>query len=136
MIPDHRLANLLDQVKHNQIAACTYHNPTTSLSLFLDHLCDRSQFPLCAIQELSQSNEVYYLEFSHNGERLATSGKEHICIVYETTSFTLLYTLPGHQGPVAYITWSPDDSKLITCCNDSKARVWDAVVGLLPISES
>ena len=135
MIPDHRLASLLDQVKHNQIAACTYHNPTTSLSLFLDHICDRSQFPLCAIHELSQSNEVYFLEFSHNGERLATSGKEHACVVYETISFTVVYTLSGHQGPVAYITWSPDDTKLITCSSDSKARVWDAIVSLPTIPD-
>ena len=82
------------------------------------------------IHELSQTNEVYFLEFSHNGKRLATSGKERACVVYETINFTVLYTLSGHQDQVAYITWSPDDTKLITCSQDSKARVWDAMVRL------
>ena len=129
MIPDHRLAVLLDQVKQNQIAACTYHNPTTSLSLFSDHICERSQFPLCTVHELSQNNdEVYFLEFSHNGQRLATGGKESVCVVYETSTFTVLHTLSGHDSSVAYVAWSPDDTKLVTCSHDSKARVWDAIV--------
>ncbi|KAL9046650.1 MAG: hypothetical protein Q9214_000567, partial [Letrouitia sp. 1 TL-2023] len=130
MIPEHRLAVLLDQIKHAQIAKCLYHNPSTSPSLFSDHMCDRSQFPLRTILELDQNmDEVYSLEFSHDGRKLATCGKDKDVLVYDTSSFQVLYRLMGHNDSVPYLTWSPDDSKLISCSRDYRAKVWDMASG-------
>ena len=129
MIPDHRLAVLLDQVKQNQISRCLYHNPTTSPSLFADHVCDRSQFPLKTVRELSQNiGEVWFLEFSHNGKRLATSGRDSVVVIYDTTHFQVRHLLTEHTNHVAYVAWSPDDTKLITCSHDHKAKIWDEAV--------
>ena len=129
MIPEHRLATLLDQVKRNQISECLYHNPSTALSLFSDHICDRSQFPLRTILELSQhSGEVYYLAFSHDGRYLASSGADNAVVIYETRTFRPLHTLREHTAQVAFLIFSPDDSMLITCSHDFKARVWDVSV--------
>lgn len=129
MIPDHRLAVLFDQIKQSQIAKCLYHNPSTSPSLFTDHMCDRTQFPLQTAYELNQSEgEVYFVEFSHNGKRLAASGKDGVTIIYETSTFQVRHTLREHNGSVVCIAWSPDDARLITCSQDNKARVWDASV--------
>lgn len=129
MIPDHRLAVLLDQIQQGQIAKCLYHNPSTSPSLFTDHMCDRTQFPLQTAFELNQSTEeVYCVEFSHNGKRLAASGKDGMTVVYDTSTFQVRHTLREHTKPVACIAWSPDDSRLITCSKDNKARVWDTSV--------
>lgn len=133
MIPDHRLAVLLDQVKQNQIARCLYHSPTTLPSLFSDHKCDRSQFPLQTIVELHQIDEIWFLEFSHNGKMLATCGRHDMPVIYDTSNFKELYTLDGHDKHVTYLSWSPDDSKLITCSHDRTARVWDMAVSFLVI---
>lgn len=131
MIPDHRLAVLFDQIKQSQIAKCLYHNPSTSPSLFTDHMCDRTQFPLQTAYELNQSEgEVYFVEFSHNGKRLAASGKDGVTIIYETSTFQVRHTLREHNGSVVCIAWSPDDARLITCSQDNKARVWDASTGM------
>lgn len=130
MIPEHRLAVLLNQVKQNQISKCLYHNPSTSPSLFADHVCDRSQFPLQTIHELSNNpGEVWSLQFSHNGRMLATSGEGQIVVIYDMTTFQPLHTLRDHTSHVPYLTWSPDDSKLITCSHDHKAKVWDIASG-------
>ncbi|KAL8815648.1 MAG: hypothetical protein Q9223_005235 [Gallowayella weberi] len=130
MIPEHRLAKLLDQVKKTQISHCLYHNPSRSPSLFADHLCDRSQFPLRTVLELGQNaGEVWAMEFSHDGKRLATSGEATDVVVYDTSTFQVLYRLTEHTNHVAYVAWSPDDSKLITCSHDKTARVWDAPSG-------
>ena len=130
MIPDHRLAVLLDQVKQNQILRCLYHNPTTSSSLFSDHTCDPNQFPNETILELKQADEIYFLEFSHDGKMLATSGQDHVAIVYDTSNFQILHTLTEHSDTITYLSWSPDNSKIITCSLDKTAKIWDVTVCL------
>ena len=129
MLPDHRLAVLLDQVKQNQISKCLYHNPSTSPSLFSDHVCDRSQFPLQTVMELTQNaDEVWFLTFSHDGTRLATCGKDKVVVIYDTVNFQVRHLLRDHGNHVGYASWSPDDTKLITCSFDHKARIWDSTV--------
>lgn len=129
MIPDHRLAVLLDQIKQSQIAKCLYHNPSTSPSLFTDHICDRTQFPLQTLVELNQSDgEVYCVEFSHNGKWLAAGGSDGIVVLYDTTTFHVRQTLREHQAAVVLVSWSPDDSRIITCSQDHTAKVWDTNV--------
>lgn len=129
MIPDHRLAVLLDQVKQTQINNCLYHNTAVSPSLYSDHLCDKSGFPLRTAFELSHhTNEVWYLEFSHDGTKLATTSRDCTVLIYDSTTFEIIHRLTEHSEPVAYATWSPDDSKLITCSQDFKAKLWDVPV--------
>ncbi|KAI9822531.1 MAG: hypothetical protein M1827_000250 [Pycnora praestabilis] len=130
MIPEHRLAVLLQQVKQDQISKCLYHNTAGSPSLYSDHSCDRSQFPLRAVLELTQhQEEVWYVEFSHNGTKLATTSLDTTVIIHDTSSFEVLHKLSGHTDGVAYASWSPDDSMLITCARDHKACLWDVRSG-------
>ncbi|PGH07060.1 hypothetical protein AJ80_08073 [Polytolypa hystricis UAMH7299] len=130
MIPEHRLAALLDHVKQDQINHCLYHNTATPPSLYSDHLCDPSSFPLHNSLELSEHrDEVWYLEFSHDGTKLATTSRDCKVFVYDVSTFKTLHSLEDHKEPVAYATWSPDDSKLITCSQDNKAKLWDVQSG-------
>ena len=129
MIRDHRLAELLDQVKKSQINNCVYHNTSIAPSLYSDHMCDRDNFPLRTWLELdSHTGEVWHLEFSHDGSKLATASQDASIMVYETKEFKVLHKLVQH-GQVTYVTWSPDDTKLVSCALDGKARVWDVITG-------
>lgn len=130
MIPDHRLAVLLDYIKRTQIKQCLYHNTPSTPSLYSDHVCDRNDFPLRPTIELSQhSNEVWYCGFSHDGTKLVTTSRDRSVIIYDTSTFSVLHRLTEHEEGVAHATWSPDDSKLITCSQDEKARVWSVETG-------
>ncbi|KAL4894818.1 WD40-repeat-containing domain protein [Aspergillus ambiguus] len=130
MIPDNRLAILLDHVKQNQINQCLYHNTATPPSLYSDHLCDRSDFPLRTKIELSHhGDEVWYCQFSHDGTKLATAGKDRLVNIHDTNTFAVLHKLFEHDDGVAHVSWSPDDTKLITCSQDNKARVWSVETG-------
>lgn len=125
MIPDHRLAVLLDHVKQNQINQCLYHNTAVAPSLYSDHLCDRSQFPLqTELQLHHHTGEVWHVEFSHDGSKLATSSQDCTVLIYDTATFSILQKLTDHDKPVACVSWSPDDSKLVSC-SDKKARLFD-----------
>ena len=135
MIPEHRLAVLLDQLKQSQVSKCLYHNPSRAPSLFTDHICDRSQFPLQTVVELNQSDgEVWCLEFSHNGNLLAAGGSDKAVILYDTTTFQVQHSLRGHKMGVVHLSWSPDDSRLITCSQDGTAKVWEVNVSYTPSS--
>lgn len=138
MIPDHRLAVLLDHVKQDQINQCLYHNTSSPPSLYCDHHCDRSDFPLHPTLELKQhSDEVWYVKFSHDGSKLVTTSKDTKVYIWETSTFTVTKTLSDHDKSVTHATWSPDDTKLITCSLDNRARVWSVETGhcLLTINQ-
>lgn len=129
MIPEHRLAVLLDQVKDHWISRCLYHNTSESPSLYLDHECDREDFPLRTLLELRHHlDEVWFLQFSNDGTRLATTGKDKRINVYDTSNYTRLFTLEDHENGVCYLAWSPDDKKLISCSQDNSAKLWDMAV--------
>jgi WD40 repeat protein len=129
MIPERRLAILLEQIKQAQISNCIYHNTEVSPSLYTDHRCDRNDFPLRVVHELDRhAGEVWHLQFSHDGTRLATCGSDGTTIIYDSWSFEVLHVLADHQAGVCAVAWSPDDKMLVTCSLDRYARLWDSEV--------
>ncbi|RQM08587.1 hypothetical protein DH86_00000307 [Scytalidium sp. 3C] len=126
MLPEHRLAVLLHQVKRNQIANCLYHNTAISPSLYQDHICDRNNFPLHTILELTKHvGEVWQVQFSHNGKRLATGGSDGAVIIYDVPSFHEVATLSDHHDGICCVAWSPDDTMVVTCGRDKRAVLWN-----------
>lgn len=132
MIPEHRLSVLLDEVKDSWIKKCLYHNTLVSPSLYMDHSCERDDFPTKAVLDLLRhKDEVWFLQYSNDGTKLASASKDTTVIIYETTSYNVLHQFEEHSGSgITYLSWSPDDSKIITCCAqpDNAARIWDVKV--------
>ncbi|KAE9984746.1 hypothetical protein EG328_008364 [Venturia inaequalis] len=133
MIPEHRLAVLIDKVKDNWTHNCLYHNTTDSPSLYVDHQCDRASFPTKMRHELTDhGDEVWHLAFSNDGTKLATASKDKQVFIYDVANnFSPLAQLEEHEAGVSYLAWSPDDTKIITCTRgpDNMARVWDVQDG-------
>ncbi|KAG5979042.1 hypothetical protein E4U55_005630 [Claviceps digitariae] len=137
LLPNSRLAVLLQQVKQNQINNCVYHTAASSPSLYSDHMCDRLNFPTEVVLELNDMlGEVWEVQFSHDGTRLAACGSRDTVVIWETKSFMAMTTLTiqvqkDHESGVASIAWSPDDSMIVTCSRDNFARIWDTRTGSL-----
>jgi len=131
MLPEHRLAILLHQVKDAQIGACLWHNNDDPPSLYSDHRCRREDFPTETVIELDEHDgEVWQVAFSHDGTKLASCGEDKQVIIWEVPSFKILHTLADHDAGVGNISWSWDDSMLVSCSQDRYARLWDVTVSL------
>lgn len=135
MIPEHRLAVLIDEVKDNWVHNCLYHNTADSPSLYVDHKCDPTNFPTKLLLNLSDHrDEVWHLAFSNDGTKLATAGKDKSVFIYDVSNdFSLLHQLEEHEAGVSYLAWSPDGTKIITCTRGlvNMARIWDTQDGSL-----
>nr|XP_036858726.1 WD repeat-containing protein 26 isoform X2 [Manis javanica] len=134
MLPPRRLQTLLRQAVELQRDRCLYHNTKLdnnldSVSLLLDHVCSRRQFPCYTQQILTEHcNEVWFCKFSNDGTKLATGSKDTTVIIWQVDPDThllkLLKTLEGHAYGVSYIAWSPDDNYLVACGPDDCSELW------------
>ncbi|KAK6116332.1 hypothetical protein DH2020_049959 [Rehmannia glutinosa] len=134
MIPEKRLVHLVEQALVLQKDACRFHNSAVGkMSLLTDHQCGRDHIPSQTLQILQEhSDEVWFLQFSHNGKYLASSSGDCLVIIWEVTvdgRVSLKHRLSGHRKPVSYISWSPEDDQLLTCGVDETIRRWDIASG-------
>ena len=129
MIPEHRLATLFTAVQQEQILNCRYHNTIAQPSLYTDHECSADDFPLQTLTELrNHTDEVWFLEFSHDGSMLATAGKDGLVCVYDTMRWKLRHEFREHERSatgtgdrgVCYVAFSPDDQYLISCSTSNE----------------
>lgn len=141
MIPPRRFSTLLDQARLYQRSECIYHNaPVTSrnFSLYSDHQCDRDMFPrhTTAILEVHK-DEVWSLEWSHDGRWLASAGKDRTVIIWSVGSesepsirrYSPEFILRDHPFQVGCIAWSLDDSILLSA-SEQLIKMWNTKTGL------
>jgi WD40 repeat protein len=129
MLPDDRLARLLQQVKQSQMDNCLYHTSAASLSLYSDHHCDKSNFPSeVAVTLTDLDGEVWQMQFSNSGKMLAACGSRSEVVVWHVPDFGVATNLRHEESQVGNLSWSPDDAYLVTCSRDNCARIWNTSV--------
>ncbi|KAF5731351.1 Transducin family protein / WD-40 repeat family protein isoform 2 [Tripterygium wilfordii] len=134
MVPERRLEHIVEQALSLQRDACMFHNSMDKdMSLYSDHHCGRDQIPSRTLQILqAHTDEVWFLQFSHNGKYLASSSNDRSAIIWEVDvdgGVFLKHRLSGHQKPVSAVSWSPDDRQLLTCGVEEAVRRWDVASG-------
>ena len=123
MLPENRLAILLEKVKQSQINTCLYHTSASSPSLYSDHSCPREKFPTEVALELTDvGGEAWQVQFSPHGQMLAACGLNRVVIWDQ--DFNVHLKLDSHDAGVGNVAWSPDSSMIVTCSQDNTARVW------------
>jgi hypothetical protein len=148
MLPPRRLRTLLCQAVDLQKDKCPYHNFTVdngldSVTLLVDHICSKDDFPTESIQIISDHcDEVWFCRFSNDGTKLATGSKDSTVMIWdidpETFKLRHKHTFEGHSYGVSYLAWSPDDNYLIACGPDdcSDLWVWNVQTGELRVKVS
>ncbi|XP_009629555.1 WD repeat-containing protein WDS homolog isoform X2 [Nicotiana tomentosiformis] len=128
-LPERRLEYLVEMAVWSKIDNCVYHNSVDAVSLYEDHHCDGSQFPTKTTQILTNHrNEVWYVQFSNNGNYLASSSSDCTAIIWKVLddgNLTQRHVLQSHKKPVSFVAWSPDDTMLLTCGNMEVLKLWD-----------
>ncbi|CAJ1971300.1 unnamed protein product [Sphenostylis stenocarpa] len=134
MIPEKRLEHLVEQALILQREACPFHNSLDKeMSLYSDHHCGKDQIPSSTLQILeAHDDEVWFVQFSHNGKYLASASNDRTAIIWEVGingGLTVKHRLTGHQKPVSSVSWSPNDKELLTCGVEETIRRWDVSTG-------
>uniref|UniRef100_A0A7S3XDX8 Uncharacterized protein n=1 Tax=Picocystis salinarum TaxID=88271 RepID=A0A7S3XDX8_9CHLO len=138
MLPDRRLESLLSDARRFAIAKCAYHNVQESdVSLLVDHVCRKEDvLPTRQVAILDgHRDEVWHVQFSHDGTKLATASKDGSACVWHLDPESrppravLVHRLEGHVLPLSYVSWSPDDRWLVTAANDGRVKLWRAEDG-------
>lgn len=132
MLPAGRLKTLIEHGIAHQVEKCLYHNTLDdSISILRDHVCPKTSLPCVTTHVLEKHNdEVWHLRFSHNGKFLASASKDCTAVIWSVENSDVKFSrvLSGHQGPVSSVSWSPDDTMLLTC-SDRVVKLWDARTG-------
>ena len=83
MIPERRLATLLDQARRHQQISCLYHDGVELNSLYANHVCSSGQFPSITTHILADhDDEVWRIEWSPDGMFLASAGKDKKVVIW------------------------------------------------------
>nr|P0DPA1.1 RecName: Full=WD repeat-containing protein DDB_G0349043 [Dictyostelium discoideum] len=142
MLPENRLEQLIKQSIQYQMGKCLYHNTSEQfINLFKDHTCDKSQMPLDVLFTLKDKHrdEIWFITFSHDGQRLASSSKDNTIIIWDMSTIYLdqptepkvMFILLGHTKEVSHLSWSPNDKYLLSASNDSTVKLWNTNDGTL-----
>jgi WD40 repeat protein/serine/threonine protein kinase/tetratricopeptide (TPR) repeat protein len=74
--------------------------------------------------------EVNSVEFSRDGRRAVTAGRDHAARAWDAASGKEFIPPLCHQGAVNYAAFSPDGRRIITVSDDHTGRLWNAATGL------
>ncbi|KAK1284620.1 hypothetical protein QJS10_CPB21g00180 [Acorus calamus] len=133
-VPERRLERLVEAAVEFQRVSCVYHNVPGPTSLYVDHCCGPDSIPCETKQILNKhENEVWFVQFSNNGAYLASSSRDCTAIIWmleDNGTMSMKHTLRGHQKPVSFVAWSPDDTMLLTCGNGEVVKLWDVETGM------
>ncbi|MGH7495062.1 MAG: WD40 repeat domain-containing protein, partial [bacterium] len=72
---------------------------------------------------------VWSVQFSPDGEKLASGSYDQSVRLWEVKSGKLLRSLKGHQNTVWSVQFSPDGEKLASGSSDNSVRLWEVKSG-------
>ncbi|KAH7341082.1 WD40-repeat-containing domain protein [Rhizoctonia solani] len=143
MLPPRRLDTLLSHARTYQRSSCTHHagsQADKAFSLYVNHSCSRTQFPTLTTHILAEHlDEVWRLEWSHDGQFLASASQDKTAIIWKiadlppdadptTRQCVAERVLSGHEYAVNALAWSPDDKILLTSA-EHIIKMWDVSTG-------
>lgn len=140
LLQENRLENLICQTIENQKRDTIFpYTVQKKVSLLEDLVHDKDLLPSKILHRLEGHNdEVWFVQFSHRGEYLASASKDKSVIIWNSRDLlegkcgkddVMLYKLEGHSQMICFLSWSPNDRWLLSCGNENSIRLWDIKIG-------
>lgn len=140
LLQENRLETLLSQAIELQKARSKYPYTKQSSACLLEDLeHEPKRLPGKALHKLSgHMDEVWFVRFSHNGKLLASASKDKTVIIWDAARVysgaivgaeAIRHRLEGHSSDICCLAWSPDDTRLLSCGNDSSIFLWNVSTG-------
>jgi WD40 repeat protein len=77
----------------------------------------------------AHSDAVLALEFSPDGQRLASGSADRFAKIWDVSTGKLARSLEGHTDHVLGVSWRADGRVLATCGADNQVKFWEAGTG-------
>mmetsp|Transcript_76906 Transcript_76906/g.94369 ORF Transcript_76906/g.94369 Transcript_76906/m.94369 type:complete len:380 (-) Transcript_76906:32-1171(-) len=99
---------------------------------YINHWQIETQKSIHSIQE--KNNHIFCLEYSPNGSRFATAGKDRKVRIYDDETKKVIYTMekgymeecPGHSNRIFGLKWKPQNNNIIVSGGwDDNVLFWD-----------
>lgn len=102
------------------------HAVSPSPFLSWERLSTRDDWPTESVVELNNmGDEVWGVEFSNDGKKLAAYGCGATVLIWEVPLFTVVQSLKGHGSGIGHLAWSPDNTMVLTSSQDQHARLYN-----------
>jgi len=72
----------------------------------------------------------YQIRFSHSDKYLVTANEKGAATIWDVANDRKKLELTNHPAAVKTASFSPDDSKVLTSCNDGYVRIWNVENGM------
>lgn len=82
-----------------------------------------------SLQLTGHDAEVTSVDFSSDGELLASGSVDGTVIIWDLTDGSIVHRLSGHTDTVNDVAFSPDGNLLLSGSNDMTARLWNVADG-------
>lgn len=140
LLQENRLENLLCQtIEHQKRITMFPYTKQNKVSLLEDMVHCKDRVPREILHRLEgHSDEVWFVQFSHLGEYLASASKDASVIIWKSRALlsgecdqsnAVLHKLEGHSEMIWFLSWSPSDDLLLSCGHDRTIRLWDIKSG-------
>lgn len=140
LLQENRLENLLCQtIEHQKMVTMFPYTRQSKVSLLEDMVHCKDRVPRKILHTLEgHSDEVWFVQFSHKGEFVASASKDTSVIIWKSRALlsgecdkrnAILHKLEGHSQMICFLSWSPNDKHLLSCGNDHTIRLWDIKSG-------
>lgn len=141
LLQENRLENLLCQNIEQQKRLHMFpYTRQSTISLLEDMEHCKERVPNKILHRLEgHSDEVWFVQFSHRGVYLASASKDTTVIIWKVEALlqgqcsssddVIFHKLQGHTKMISFLSWSPDDSRLLSCGSDHTIRLWNVESG-------
>lgn len=83
----------------------------------------------CTSSMPGHSEAVVSLNFSPDGQHLASGSGDTTLRLWDLNTETPHFTCTGHKQWVLCVAWSPDSQRVASACKNGEVRVWDPQTG-------